>query len=176
MSNWRTVNDRDVKWRKNSGANLANRRTARNCRSSAWKISQHHAAHSLKFPCLPEMHQRAIYLVGLHSRIFQHQNRIPHVELPRCAESSFEQSEAAAQNHSLCRRRRNTLTAALPFAGTQGFRLQSNCPTPGGVADRLQKGMLVVALCSASALPEASGNHRPIKSHPAQPLPEVDLQ
>ena len=121
--------DRNAQRLQNPRADITHRWAALDRSCTIGKIAQHDSAHSLKLPCLPQMHQRAIDLPWLHAAIFEQQDRIASVQFPRRAERGFHQASGS---------RRAMRPSASP--GCQWFRRRRAIYQPPFVfANRVQQ-------------------------------------
>src|SRR5258708_4283801 len=156
--------DRDTERPQNSRAHFPYSGGSSHDRLTFRKVSQHNPAHAFELTGLFQMHQDAIHLVGLHSAIFENQDRILGVQFPRRSDRGFQQSQASAQNsaHGLTRE--------------DGFTLQPQLPAAFRSAYRLKKRAFIIAPARTRTRVQAGGNHWTVEGDPVTPLPQKDLQ
>src|SRR5262249_43213789 len=122
-----------------AGDDIADRRAPGNRRFTLWEVAQDDASDGLEFAGLPEMHQCAVHLPGLHTPIFENKNGVTGIEFPRSAESSLDKSQAPPEDSSS----RST--------SCECFALQANQPTAARRLKRRHQGRLIVTVGSAGS-------------------------
>src|SRR5215813_9027030 len=102
------------------------------------------------------MNECAIHLPRLHTAIFQQENAVVRIQLPRRGESRLDQSQTAAKN--------------FPFSHTLNHWLsvQVDLPRSCSAEKRSFQGGLVVASGHARARIESRRHHWAVEANPAE--------